>query len=248
MVFIVIPAYNEDKNLSCLMHRIDDALHEAGLQYKVLAVNDGSTDGTGSVLSDLSKKFPIEILEHEANKGVGAVFKTGLSAAAGQAKSEDVIVILEADGTNEPALIPEMAGKIRRGECDVVIASRFQERGSYRKFPAIRLILSKSINLALRLLFPIRNVRDYTIFFRAYRADLIRAFLGRYKDSVADMKTFAFNAALLINLAHLDMKVEEIPMIYRYDLKGSRSKMNIPETLKEYISFMIRTKLGPGRA
>lgn len=241
MMYIIMPAYNEEENLSGLIPKIDTTLKAAGLQYKVLVVNDGSKDRTEHVSLDLANRFPVEVLNHHVNKGVGAAYDTGLRNASLRAGPNDVVVLMEADSTNDPKPIPLMARMILSNKCDVVIGSRYQKKGGYYKFPLKRLILSKGANFIFRLLFPIKNVRDYTIFFRAYSGSILRRAIEYYKDGFVNEKSFVCNAAILVRLKRFNVRVEEIPMEYRYDLKKGASKMHIKNNLKEYMRFIFST-------
>lgn len=241
MILIIMPAYNEEENLSSLIPKIDRTLKTAGLEYKVLVVNDGSKDRTEHVSRDLAKDYPVEVLNHSVNRGVGAAYDTGLRSASLRARPDDVIVLMEADSTNDPTPIPIMARKIFNNECDVVIGSRYQRKGGYYHFPLKRLILSKGANFLFKILFPIKNVRDYTIFFRAYSAAILQRAIGYYKDKFVNEKSFVCNAAILVRLKRFNARVEEIPMEYRYDLKKGISKMNVKNNLKEYMRFIFST-------
>ena len=245
MIYVIMPAYNEEKNLSSLIPNIDKALGDVKMEYKILVINDGSTDATGQVSAALSKRFPVEVLDHYVNKGIGAVFNTGLRYVIKYSEPEDVIVIIEADGTNDPSLIPSMVNNIMNCRYDVVIGSRYQRGGRYHHFPLRRLILSKGANVIFRILFPIKNVRDYTIFFRAYRAGILKRAFSLYGDRFINAKSFVCNAEVIVKLKPLGIKVKEIPMVYNYDLKVGKSKMKIKENLREYLYFLFSVwKLG----
>ena len=241
MIFVIMPAYNEEENLGDLIPRIGRVLRGANLEYKILVVNDGSKDKTEHVLNDFAKNFPVEVLNHSVNKGVGAAYDTGLRNASSRAKENDVIVLMEADSTNDPSPIPLMAKKIFNDECDVVIGSRYHSKGGYYHFPLKRLILSKGANFVFRLLFPIKNVRDYTIFFRAYRAGILQKAFSFYGNEFITEKSFVCNAAILVRMKRFNIRVEELPLEYRYDLKKGRSKMNIGKNLGEYMHFIFKT-------
>lgn len=238
MLFIVIPAYNEEQNLSLLIPTIIQILYNNKIPYKIIIANDGSRDGTKKVAESFAKKLPIQVVNHEVNKGIGAVFNSGLKAASDLAGNEDVIILMEADCTNDPAILPVMFNKVKEGY-SVVIGSRYLDRGGYHKFPIARLGLSIGANYLLKLLFPIKGAKDYTIFFRAYSANILKKAFRIYKDRFITSDTFVANVEILLKLESLNINIYEIPLFYNYELKKGKSGMNVIKTLKEYVFFII---------
>jgi dolichol-phosphate mannosyltransferase len=237
-VFVVIPAYNEEQNLASLLPHIGRVLRDAGRVFQILVINDGSRDNTRGVAEALATSLPVQVISHPTNYGVGRVFLTGLRTASESAGPADVIVLMEADSTNDPELLPEMIRRIDAGD-DIVIGSRYEKGGRYHKFPPKRLILSLAANAGVRTLFPIRGAKDYTIFYRAYRAAVLQRGFAVFGENLIETRTFVCNAELLIKLNHASpSRVSEVPLVYRYDLKKGKSKMPIKKTIREYVSFV----------
>lgn len=248
MTRIILPCYNEAGNLPVLLPDIAESL--AGEPYRLYAVNDGSRDDTASVLAELSRTYPLTILTHEVNRGVAAAFRTGFTAVLQDAQDDEVIVLLEGDGTSSPGLLPDMIRRIRAG-ADVVIASRYRPGGGYRRFPLKRLLLSRGANLVFRLLFPVAGAKDFTIFYRAYRVPPLRAALEAHGDHFIESDTFLANAEILVKLRPFIRRVEEVPLLYDYGHKKGRSGMKVGKNLASYLSFLarhvIRTRRVTGR-
>jgi Glycosyltransferases involved in cell wall biogenesis len=115
-IFIVIPAYNEEKVIGKVV--ID--IKKEG--YKnIIVVDDGSADKTAEV----SKKSGAIVLRHILNRGKGAAAKTGLEYAKSQ--NADIVVTVDGDGQHNPKDIKKMVGKINDGY-EVVLGSRFLNR------------------------------------------------------------------------------------------------------------------------
>lgn len=238
---IVIPAYNEAANLPGLCERIQVALERA---YTLFIVDDGSKDGTKAVLERLTKTHPIEALTHEVNRGIAAVFLTGLRAATADAQDDDAVVVMEGDGTSAPEILGEMLDKLS-GDCDVVIASRYQPGGSYKDFPPKRLFLSCAANTLLGLVCRVPGVQDYTIFYRAYRAGPLKRALKEFGDRFTSTGGFACNAEMLLRLKPFIREVREVPLVYDYSIKKGKSSMDIEKNLKSYLElFRIWFKEG----
>jgi len=171
MIYILLPAYNEEKDLPPLLKRVKAAL--AGQEYQVLVVNDGSQDQTLSIARAWAEQMPLTVLDHGVNKGLGQAMLTGLSHAVEVAGPDDLVVAMDADNTHDPALTLRMAQQIFAGK-DVVIASRYAPGGEEIGLTPIRRLLSRGASFLLRLFFPIQGALDYTCGYRAYRVEFLR--------------------------------------------------------------------------
>ncbi|MBI3255368.1 MAG: glycosyltransferase family 2 protein [Candidatus Andersenbacteria bacterium] len=235
MTWIIIPAYNEGQNLPGVVHGIASTLRDG---YRVFIINDGSKDDTLQVVQALAKSYPVTLLDHVHNKGVAEAFRTGITAVIATAKKEDVVVIMEGDGTSDVKLLPEMVASIRAG-ADVVIASRYCGSGQYRNFPIKRLLLSKVANAVFRLLFPVVGVRDYSIFYRAYQAGVLQAAMRAHGEKFITVQTFFANIEILLNLRPWLSRVEEVALVYDYGQKKGKSGMKIWKNVRSYILFIV---------
>lgn len=237
MIRIILPCYNEAENLPAVFAQIAEAL--PGTAHIIYAVEDGSTDATQSVLGSLRQRHPTRVLLHPVNRGVAEAFRTGFTAAVREAEDDDVIALLEGDGTSTASLLPEMLRLVQNG-ADVVIASRYRPGGGYRRFPLKRLLLSRGANVVFRLFFPIPGVTDYSIFYRAYRIPPLRACMTNFGDRFIESATFLANAEILVKLAPYLRRVEEVPFLYDYGRKRGRSGMKVWKNLISYLTFVAR--------
>lgn len=246
MIYTLIPAYNEEESLETLIPTLAGIFEGMKENYDILVIDDGSADRTGEISSSFADTYPVRVLTHRKNQGVGAVFRTGIQEVCKSAREGDIVIVTEADGTCDPYLIPDMVAKIKSG-LNVVIASRFRTGGGFRGFPLKRLIFSCGANYLFRVIFPMPGTRDYTIFYRGYRAETLLAFLDQYKDKFIEYNTFVSNAEILIKLRRLGVRVSEVPMVYRYNLKRGASKLEVRKTLMEYASFITKMIAGQRR-
>lgn len=243
-ITVVLPAYNEEACLEPLARRIGKALasQEAReslgvsrrLQWEIVVVDDGSSDGTAAVARRLARDLPLRVIQHEVNQGLGAAMRTGLKAAA----SSTAVLTMDADNTQDPALMPAMLRKLVAG-ADIVIASRFEPGGAEVGVPFQRKILSHGASGLLKRVAPIDGATDYSCGYRAYRGELIRQLVERYgADSFITENGFACMVELLLRSAYLGARVTEVPLVLRYDLKEGASKMRVARTVRRYGSVV----------
>ena len=233
MIYFILPVYNEAKNIKRVMRSLH--LVMAGRDYRIIAVNDGSTDNSLAVLKKLPGQM-VKIATYKINMNVGAVFSTGIARVLSDSGSDnDVLIIMESDQTSAVNLVPRLIKEIVLGKQDVVIASRYQLPGRYQNFPLLREIYSRGANNLMHWCFPIKAVHDYTIFFRAYRVAVLRRavkYFGPY--GLIQSKGFVANAELLIKLSLLTRRIREVPFVYNYAKKIGVSKIKVLRTVNEY--------------
>ena len=121
----------------------------------------------------------LEILSHGTNRGVAAAFDTGLRYATEISAPDDVIITIEGDGTNGLATLAPIIALMREGY-DVVCGSRYIRGGAYVGFPLGRHVWSLGANLIMQWYCGLRPVKDYTLFYRGYRAALLQEAFQRY--------------------------------------------------------------------
>ena len=242
-VYVVLPAYNEQDALAPLLDALRQALEPARLPYTVIVVDDGSRDATAQVAGNASLEMPIVLIEHGVNQGLAAALRTGLGAAIERCGPDDVIVTMDADNTHPPRLIPEMVAKLQRDH-DVVIASRFQPGARVHGVPRSRELYSLGARWIFQVMFPIRNVRDYTCGYRAYRAGALRRAIDAYGDQLITETGFACMADVLLKLRRLELRMTEVPLELHYDRRGSGSKMRVLRTIRQTLLLVVRRRLG----
>ena len=243
MVIITLPAYNEEKTLPLLLERIQESMSENDIEYRVLVVNDGSTDATASAVDKLVGRMPVERIDHDENRGLGETIRTGLLRAVDCASDRDIIVTMDSDNTHTPGLIARMVRGIREGS-DVVIASRFRPGARVLGVPLYRRFLSGAGSLVFRLAYPTSGVRDFTCGFRAYRAEALKRGFATYGDDFVAEHGFSCMVDILLKLHREGFIITEVPLILRYDLKFGVSKMLVLRTIRDTLRLLVTRRLG----
>jgi dolichol-phosphate mannosyltransferase len=239
MIYVILPAYNEEKALPLIFASLETVISESKEEMRIIVCNDGSSDSTLKVASSYKDKLPITILDHGVNKGLGRAMRTLMYHIAEIAEPDDVAVAMDADNTHDPKLIPAMRAGINEG-ADIVIASRYHPDGGEIGLSGIRRILSRGASILLSIFFPIRGARDYTCGYRMYRILKIKQAREIYGDDFITEKNFVCMAEILIKLARIGAKVDEVGMVLRYDLKGGPSKMPFVRTIAKYFLIIWR--------
>ncbi len=239
MIRVILPAYNEEAALPLLIPALHHALHDYDPQYQVIVVDDGSADRTAEVASHAAAEYPVRLVQHERNRGLGAALQTGLLEGLREAAATDILVTLDADNTHPAELIPAMAELIRSG-LDIVIASRYAPGGRQVGLSWQRRSLSRGASLLLRAALALPGARDYTCGFRAYTAGIVRRGQETFGEQLIEEQGFVCMVELLAKLGFLGARIGEVPLVLRYDLKQGPSKMKIARTVMAYFRLLRR--------
>lgn len=242
MIYLLLPIFNEAENLPELCMRVHTGMKWHGFDYTIIAYNDGSTDNSLEILQSLIEKFPLHIIGKAKNEGLGFAFFTLIKEVCALSTSDDdIAVVLDADNSHNPELVYAMIMRLRFG-FDVVIASRYLPSSRVVGVSSFRQYMSLGASYLMRVLFPIKGVKDYTCGFRAYSLPCLRSAVARYKEHLIEEMGFACMAELLIKLRAMDMLADEVPLILRYDKKLGESKMDVKKTIKRTLLMLARLK------
>jgi dolichol-phosphate mannosyltransferase len=238
MIIILLPAYNEASGIERLLGRIGQVLNHD--EYQVVVVNDGSTNGTKKIIAKCSERQPIALLNHRVNLGLGKAMETGILYTCSHFKGNDILVTMDADNTHDPQMIKKMIQKVDSG-ADMVIGSRFVEKGAEIGVPPYRRLLSRAVKILFKAIFSEAKVRDYTSGYRVYRVSLLKKALKVHSPLIKS-RGFAVMAELLLKLNYLKPVIVEVPLILHYERKASKSKIKILSTVIEYGKMMVDLK------
>src|SRR2546427_11737698 len=165
-VSLVVPLYDERESLPLLVEEIGRALGaRARWTYEIVAVDDGSTDGSLDVLKALKRDHPeLHVVAFAHNAGQTAAFAAGFQAARGR-----VIVTLDADLQNDPADVPALVAELERSGATAVVGYRTNRHDSGWKR------LQSRIANGVRNRLNRETIRDTGCSLKAFRADAVRA-------------------------------------------------------------------------
>lgn len=233
----VVPAFNEAQNLPRLLADLERRIHLFTPGSRLIVVDDGSDDGTGTLAAAHEGRLLVEVVALGTNQGPGAAFRAGFAAALGGLADEAYIVTLEADTTSDLDALPSMIGCAADG-AEVVLAS--VHRGGHMlnvSWPrrVLSVLAGKVVRLALGL-----DAHTVSSFYRVYRASTLKRAFAHYGDELIEEPGFACKAELLAKLARLGVNIEEVPTDLDGSLRVGASKMAIFPTLMGYARLMAR--------
>jgi undecaprenyl-phosphate 4-deoxy-4-formamido-L-arabinose transferase len=216
-ISVVIPVFNEEDNLRELGERLIRTLTAMGRPYEIIFVDDGSTDGSWQLLTDLNRQYPqnIRALQFHRNFGQHQAIFAGFQASRGQ-----VMVTLDADLQNPPEEIPRLVAKLEEGY-DTVGGWRENRQDSiFRRLPSqlVNTVMSRVTGVKLR---------DYGCMLRAYRRSVV--------DSINQCQESSSFIPALANL--FAQRVAEIPVGHAERERG-KSKYGIIKLLRLNFDLM----------
>src|SRR4051812_47309750 len=112
-MYIVVPAFNERDNIPLLLD--DLRARTAGLDARLVVVDDGSTDGTADEVERRATGMAMQLVRHPVNQGLGAAVRSGFAAVLGEADDDAPVVTIEADTTSDLDDLPVMLERLRAG-------------------------------------------------------------------------------------------------------------------------------------
>lgn len=162
MISVVVPVYNEEKNLPLLMDRMEAALRTMGRPYEIVFVDDGSRDRSLDILAGFAGREGVRVVELTRNYGQHSAIMSGFSIVRGQ-----IVVTLDADLQNPPEEIPGLVRAMEEGNYEVVGTVRVMRQDSL-----FRTVPSRIVNAMTRRITGVR-MTDWGCMLRAYRREVV---------------------------------------------------------------------------
>jgi len=237
VIHAVIPVLNEEPNIAGLVDRLKGAL-QAFAPYRVLFVDDGSTDRTVQVLKDLGPE--IETASHPKNLGPGAAFRTGFTEVLKTLRPADLVVTLEGDGTSDLAILPRMLGRIRHEDDDIVLASCYLFGGGIKGTSLHRVGLSHIANGLVKQTLGLKGLATLSSFFRIYQGRALFRLRESFGEALFESNGFESQIEILHLAAKLGLRISEVPMVLDGSRRLGRSKMKLLRTSLAYLRLVAR--------
>lgn len=219
-VAVVLPAYNEEGNLTPLITALAALDGGDAMALQVIVVNDGSTDGTAAELAALQRRVAtLRVVQHPQNQGLARALKTGIAAACEDGC--DAAVFMDSDLSHRTDDLPRLVGAIADG-ADVALGSRFVPGGGMEGVPLWRVWISRAGNAFGKRVLGL-PVRDLTTGYRAVRRSVFeRVSLG--EDG------FTIQLESVVKAYAAGFRIVEVPIVLGTRRHGT-SSMNYSAAL-----------------
>ncbi len=212
MISIIIPTYNEAKNITDLVVRIKACLFA---DYELIIIDDDSPDGTGTIAEKLRVNYPVKVIHRDKKLGLASAVLEGFKAARG-----DLLCVMDSDLSHPPEIIPLLIKDLELQSADIIIASRFIKGSGIENWPKIRLW---GTNLAMLSVRPLTPLKDPMSGFFILKKEVLHH---------AHLIPRGFKILLEILVKGKYKKAVEFPFVFKDRIYGS-SKLN----LRTYLDF-----------
>ncbi len=160
-ISIVIPAFNEEESISELVQEISECMKS--IQFEIIVIDDGSTDGTWERITELSSRFPLKGLKLSSNQGKAAALAAGFAESSGR-----YVVTMDADLQDDPSEILDMIRLMEEKNYDLVSGWK-----KNRKDPVGKTLPSKLFNLTVKLTTGVK-LHDFNCGLKVYRSSVAK--------------------------------------------------------------------------
>ena len=223
---VIIPAYNEEKNLSRTVKDLTIVLLKEQVPYEIILVNDNSSDTTPEIIKGLmDNNSNIKTINRKPPGGFGRAIRSGMELVSG-----DAVVICMADSSDDPLDVIKYYNKLEEGY-DCVFGSRFIKGSSVENYPVAKLLVNRIVNKIIQWIFWCK-FNDLTNAFKAYRTEVIRS-CGPYRAC-------HFNMTLELSLSALARKYSicQVPINW-YGRTWGSSNLSLRKMGRRYLATLI---------
>lgn len=223
MISIIVPTYNEKENVELLVQGLEKCM---SAEHEIIIVDDNSPDGTGALVSRLSKNYPsLRLLSREKKDGLTGAVIAGVESARG-----NEIVVMDADLSHPPEKVPELASKLEGSS--IAIGSRNMKGGGVQTWPFHRKVISKGAELLAFLILGVKSSDPMSGFF-AIRKSVFKRTRFRAKGYKLLLNILADNRSA---------KISEVPYFFK-DRHAGKTKLGGGEIFN-YVLDLLRIRFG----
>jgi len=195
---IIMSVYNERETLREILNQVR-AVDLAGVDKEIVAVDDGSTDGSRDILAEEAAVGDLQVFYHDVNQGKGAGIRTGIEHASG-----DIILIQDADLEYDPRDYPAMIRPIIERRVTVVYGSRFL--GPRKAMLFWHMLGNKLLTLTTNVLYN-TILSDMETCYKCFRADVVKGIPLR-------SRRFEFEPEITAKVLKRGHRIFEVPISY----------------------------------
>jgi dolichol-phosphate mannosyltransferase len=202
---VIIPTYNEKENIENIIR----AVFSQPLTYDVLIIEDGSPDGTASIVKTLQNEFPARLfmVERKGKLGLGTAYIVGFKWAIEH--NYDFVFEMDADFSHNPADLNKLYDACANQGADVAIGSRYVSGVNVVNWPIGRVLMSYFASKYVRFVLGLQ-IADTTAGFKCYR----RQVLDTIDLNSIRFKGYAFQIELKFTAHQCGFNLKEVPIVF----------------------------------
>lgn len=234
MFAVIVPAYNKEKEIVAAVLRLIEVLDSMEIDFKVIVVDDASTDETLSRLSEFSHNPRIEIISNAVNMGKGGALKVGFASALQNGLIQNLGYI-DADLDLHPDSIPAMYEMLVGGATDVVIGSKMHPM-SQVKYPKSRKLMSRTYSRITRMIIDLA-VTDSQTGLKVFSREALSKSMKYVKSS-----GFSFDLELLTVASQAGYRISEAPVQVDFQFSSSLGVKNSIYAMIELLQIANRSR------
>ncbi len=222
MIYVCIPSHNEAATIGLLLWKIRQVFAGFSREYQLLVLDDGSDDATGEVLEPYARVLPLTVLRHEHRRGYAASVEDLLRHAVEltDRPKRDAAILLHADFTHNPQVIPDLVRRVESG-ADIVVAEGTLESEPSRGYRLLRRFAPS----LLRGVVTVPGVNDLVSGFSIIRLVALRNALRSHPGRLLVTEGWAANAELYWRAGRYARRIEAVPSVERHDLRQRPSRV-----------------------
>ena len=202
---VIIPTYNEKENIEAIIRKV----FSLEGNFNILIIDDGSPDGTATIVKSLQEEFPEKLfmIEREGKLGLGTAYLTGFKWSL--EKGYDYIFEMDADFSHNPDDLIRLYKACAEDGADLAIGSRYCHGVSVVDWPISRIVMSYYASVYVRMVLGMK-IYDTTAGFKCYS----RKVLETIDLDAIEMKGYGFQIEMKYTTYNLGFKIKEVPIIF----------------------------------
>lgn len=204
---VIIPTYNEKENIENIIRAV---LGQKAHKFHILVIDDGSPDGTATIVKRLMEtdyKQEVHLIERKGKLGLGTAYITGFKWAL--QNGYDYIFEMDADFSHDPNDLPRLYNAVAKEGYDVAIGSRYISGVNVVNWPMGRVLMSYYASKYVRFITGL-PIHDTTAGFKCYKRNVLETI---DLDAIR-FKGYAFQIEMKFTAYKLGFKIKEIPVIF----------------------------------
>jgi len=250
MIKVIFCALNEEQSLKKFLIDLSHELQILATKYnqesEIIVCLDGSTDKSFELVSALQDFHPITILPLKNQRGLGLAYKRLFKHILNnENEDDDIIISLDSDNTHNPNQIHEMFEYFNENSLDFLVASRYCNTSIMKEFPLHRKCVSKAVSILFQSLFRVKKINgqkllDFTSGYRFYKLEKLKELYKNRGDKIITEPEFTYTCELVVRLARLKSRIDEIAISYEYNNKIGKSKLRLGRNFIRLIALTFK--------